>query len=1212
MAEKKAAEPKPEEQNASPVPERTKQSISEREEAVLGMWKEREIFQKSLAATDGAEPYVFYDGPPFATGLPHYGHLLPGTLKDVMPRYQTMRGRYVRRQWGWDCHGLPIENLIEKELGFKQKRDIEAYGIEKFNQKAADSVLMYDKEWKELMPRMGRFVDMEISYKTMDASYTESIWWAFKTLYEKKSGNDRLIYEGYKSMHICPRCETTLAISEVGMNYKDTKDISVYVKFALVDEPETSLLAWTTTPWTLPGNVALAVGADMEYLKVQVLPVSLAKGESEAPQKAGTIEYLYIAKSILESKGKPNGDLIEFAGHAVRVVDSVHGKELIGKRYTPVFDAYASDEKLENRANGWQVYAADFVTTESGTGIVHIAPAFGEDDMILGKEKKLPFVQHVAMDGTIDARVVALAGLQAKPAADPTATDVAVIKQLAAAGVLFAKEKIEHSYPFCWRCDTPLLNYAASSWFVNVTALKPKLLEANREVAWIPTAMRDGRFGKWLEGARDWAISRSRYWGAPIPVWRCNTCGNVEAIGTLAELKQKTRSTNSYFIMRHGEAANNVTGTVSYLPDDPYPLTELGRAQADKAAATLKDKKIDLIIASPVLRTRETAERVRAILGLPESAVVIDPRLSEVNTGDFNGRPIEEYRSYFGTTFEKFAHATPGGETLHEMKSRLSNALYEIDAAYQGKRIVFVTHEYAVWLMEAAARGATDEEAAWMKVEGGDDYIANAEVRELDFAPIPIDRKHELNFHRPYIDTIRWHCTCELGTMQRVPDVFDCWFESGSMPFAQFHYLGDRETPEGRAFFENFPADFIAEGLDQTRGWFYTLMVLSVGLFDRAPYKSVIVNGMILAEDGQKMSKKLKNYPDLMGIVRKYGADALRYYLIASPAVRADDLRFSEAGVEEVFKKLTLRIDNTRSFYEMYAGTHEIGHSAPESSHVLDRWIRSRFFEALDEVTRGLDQHEVDRAVRPIMGFIDDVSTWYIRRSRDRFKETESGSDDGRHAAETTGWLLLSIAKLIAPVMPFLADDLYGRLQVKHKKESVHLELWPESGVIEEDLLAMMRDVRDTVTKALEARAKAGIKIRQPLARLSVGKTSFLGEAELTALLSDEINVHAIEGSETLPEGAVLLDTALTPKLREEGDVRETIRFIQELRKKTGLAPGESIVTIYKGDTSAVEFLGAHASEISRATSTIEFRLGDGDAKLDLGGGGVFISIARA
>jgi isoleucyl-tRNA synthetase len=1171
-----------------------KETIPEREEKILHFWKEQNIFEKSLAQTEGNDPYVFYDGPPFATGLPHYGHLLAGTIKDVVPRYQTMRGRYVRREWGWDCHGLPIENLIEKELGFNSKKDIETYGIGKFNQKARESVLTYDKEWRQIVPRMGRWVDMDREYKTMDASYTDSIWWAFKTLYDKK-----LIYEGFKSMHVCPRCETTLAASEVAQGYKDVKDISVYVKFELVDEPGTYFVAWTTTPWTLPGNVALAVGADIPY---SIFHIPSSK-ERYIVAKDRLLALVTIAKDY-EIEGE------------------ILGKDLVGKSYKPVFDDYAKDEALENRENGWKVYAADFVTTESGTGIVHIAPAFGEDDMELGKKMKLPFVQHVGMDGVIKDKVKGFAGLHVKPKSDDDkvrlGTDIAILKYLQENGYFFAKENIQHAYPHCWRCDTPLLNYAASSWFVNVTALKPRLIEENKEINWIPEHMKEGRFGKWLEGARDWAISRSRYWGAPIPAWKCNKCDNVEIFGGIEELKAKLASGNAYYVLRHGESEANAHNIVSYKPEDNYPLTERGRTQVSTAATKLKNKGIDLIIASPVMRTKETAAIIAETLGISATEIVYDARIAEVNTGDFNGCPIEDYRTYFIDTLEKFTKCPPNGETLEEMKSRVAEFLYETDAKYRGKTILFVTHEYTTWMMESAAKGATNEEASWIKLEGGDDFIDNGEVREFHFVPLPHNDKYELDFHRPFIDEhTTYKCSCGLGTMSRVLDVFDCWFESGSMPFAQFHYMGDERTPEGKLFAKNFPADFIAEGIDQTRGWFYTMLILATGLFDRAPYKSVIVNGLILAEDGQKMSKKLKNYPDPMEVVSKYGADALRFYLVSSPAVRGEELRFAIAGVDEIFKKMTMRIDNVRSFYEMYAGENIVPREVPKSTNVLDRWILARWYEMHAEVTHHLDTHELDKATRPIMPFVDDLSTWYLRRSRDRFKSDDL--TDRAAAVATTGWTLLQLAKLIAPFMPFLADDMYRRLRVENKKESVHLENWPPMGIAPSTILEDMEEVRRIVTLALELRAKAGIKVRQPLSALNIPESSLKNKDEFLAIIADEVNVKNVERTtvktaEHISSGDILLDMTITPELKEEGQLRDLIRHVQELRKTSSLVPDDKITLFASGDESLCALLKKNEAELAKTTNIVQFAFEEheGGVEIKIDGATLYIAIAKA
>ncbi len=1166
-----------------------KESVPEREERILREWKERGIFEETLKATEGKETYVFYDGPPFATGLPHHGHLLQGTIKDVIPRYQTMRGRFVRREWGWDCHGLPIENLIEKELGFKHKEDIERYGVEAFNKKAKESVLMYDKEWKAIVPRMGRWVDMDHAYKTMDASYTESIWWAFKTLYDKK-----LIYEGYKSMHICPRCETTLAASEVAQGYKDVKDISVYVMFKLASGQrigatsvgeETALLAWTTTPWTLPGNVAVAVGGEIEYALVE--RTNPTSGENER----------FVLAHELVGKHFKEGEY--------RLLERSRGSELEGLSYKPIFGYYADDEKLEHRENGWKVVIADFVTTESGTGVVHEAPAFGEVDMELAKKLELPFVQHVGMDGRIVPEVKEFAGLYVKPKSDDDkerlSTDILVLRYLQDNGYFFAKENIVHSYPHCWRCDWPLLNYAASSWFVDVTRLKPRLIEENEEISWVPENIKGGRFGKWLEGARDWAISRTRYWGAPLPVWKCNKCGKVEALGSVADLSERTRGTNRYTLMRHGEAENNARGIVSYRKEDAYHLTERGKEQVKASASKMKDG-FDLIIASPLLRTRETAELVAEELRMDKSEIVYDDRIAEVNTGDFNGCSIDTYRSYFVSTLEKFEKPSPNGETLADMKRRIGSFLYDIDSAYRGKRILIVAHEYSIWLMDAVAKGATSPEAAMMRVLEGEDYVMNAEVRSLDFAPIPHNDDYELDFHRPYVDCISYHCSCELGTMERIPHVFDCWFESGSMPFAQFHYMGDERTPEGKLFTKNFPADFIAEAVDQTRGWFYTMLILSVALFDRSAFKSVITTGLILAEDGQKMSKKLKNYPDPLELAAKFGADALRFYMINSPVVRGEELRFSMSGVDEVFKKVNLRVDNVRSFYSTYAEGAVISRETPRSANVLDRYILARWFETHAEVTHHLDTHELDRATKPIMPFLDDLSTWYLRRSRDRFK-SEDG-EDRDSAIATTGWVLFQFSRLIAPLMPFLAEDLYSRLAVEGKKASVHLEEWPEIGVAASSILAEMESARDVVTRALEARAKAGIKVRQPLASLTAPALP----PELARIVADEVNVKELIVGDTLS-----LDLEVTPELKEEGIVRDVVRNVQEMRKKAGFVPKEGAVLSVSGDPTMVSLLLRNERELMRATNVVRIEEVPGavGTEMELDGGSVVVSIRK-
>ncbi len=1125
--------------------------ISMREEETLARWQSAHIFEKSLDQTKGGEEFIFYDGPPFATGLPHYGHFLPNLMKDVIPRYQTMRGRYVRRVWGWDCHGLPIENLIEKELGLGHKKDIEEYGLEKFNEACRESVYRYDTEWKKMIPRIGRWVDMEHSYSTMNANYTESVWWAFKTLYEKG-----LVYQGFKSMHICPRCETTLSNNEIALGYKDITDISVTIKFELVDEPGTFILAWTTTPWTLPGNVALAVNHEEEYVKVSV-------GDEK-----------YILANTRAG--------IVFAGKVYTVLEQINGADLVGKPYKPIFDYYSQDNTIKNHKNGWKIYAGDFVTTDSGTGVVHIAPAFGEDDMALGVRENLPFVQHVAMDGTMKSEVRDFAGASVKPKGEKNdshqVTDILIIKHLAHAGALFSKEKIIHAYPHCWRCDTPLLNYAAESWFVKVPDLKDKLLAENAKTSWVPKNMRDGRFGKWLEGARDWAISRSRFWGAPIPVWQCEKCNKSFVFGSRTELSEHTKkSGNRYIAMRHGEAESNARGIVSSKIDGStsYGLTEKGRLSSEKAGLELSGDKIDIIITSPFARTKQTAEIVAKAIGLDARKIIVDERVKEIDAGIFDGKPVALYREHFASIEEKFTKRPESGENLLDVKRRVMSLISELENEHKGKTILIVTHEYPIWMLASGSRGATVNESVAMRGDK-EDFLATSGVLDIKYAPFPHNADFEFDLHLPYIDRVEVSCKCG-GHMSRVPYVFDCWFESGSMPYAQFHY-----PFENKEFFEkNFPANFIAEGVDQTRGWFYSLMVLSVGLFGKAPFKNVIVNGMVLAEDGQKMSKSRKNYPDPWDILNQYGADAVRYYLLSSPIVHAEDLAFLPRGVDEVVKKFIMRLSNVLSFYELYRVEEDttIHTRAP---NVLDQWILARLKEVTCEETAALDAYEIDRAVKPLSLFVDDLSTWYLRRSRDRFKSEDA--NDRATALATTRIVLLEFSKLIAPVMPFLADHIY--LRAGGKKESVHLEKWNEMSSVmcadhEVAVLEGMAEARRTVSLALEARAKAGIKVRQPLARLTLKNVALKGKDEYIALIIDEVNVKEISFDATISLD-VILDTNITPDLKREGQFRDLVRTVQGLRKEMKLMRTDDIVLKIKTTTIGKELVETFALELKR------------------------------
>ncbi len=1140
-----------------------KSKVAETEEKILDFWQKNDIFKKTLEKSSPKGDFVFYDGPPFATGLPHYGHILPATMKDVIPRFKTMQGYRVRRRWGWDCHGLPVENLIEKELGLKDKQDILRFGIGNFNDEAKKSVLRYADDWRRAVPKWGRWVDMVDDYRTMDLSYTESIWWMFKTLHDKN-----LISEGYKSMHLCPHCETTLSNFEVNQGYKDITDISVYVAFELENEPNTFLLAWTTTPWTLPGNVALAVNPAVAYSTVE---------------KDGK---RYILAEDLVAKR------FTLEGETAVVGNKIKGSELIGKSYKPVFPYYAEDTTLEGREKGWKVYGADFVTTEDGTGIVHIAPAFGDDDMTLGKKEGLPFVQHVTTGGIFKPEVRDFAGVYVKPKDDHQSGDVAIIKYLAHKGVLFAKEKIIHSYPHCWRCDTPLLNYASSSWFITVTAIKDKLVEENKKVQWVPKEMGEGRFGKWLEGARDWAISRSRFWGAPLPVWRDTDGKEVFIPASVKELKERIGFRNTYVVMRHGEAESNAQNILSGKKDNPHHITEKGKKEVEQAILELQGRAIDMVFVSPFVRTQETAHMVQKALGLNDSQIVTEDRIAEIDTGDFNNKPIEEYRAYFESTTEKFSKRAPNGESLRDVRTRVGEFLYEIDKRYEGKTILIITHEYPIWQLYSVAEG-WDERGSIKAKDGRDDFVKTGSVSEITFAPLPVNEQFVTDLHRPYIDEVVL-TTKDGAPMKRVPEVFDCWVESGSMPFASHGYIGSplpHFDPQNNV---GFPADFIAEGQDQTRGWFYSLIVLGVALFGESPYKNVVVNGIVLGEDGQKMSKRLKNYPDPMHVVEKYGMDALRLYLLGSPLVKAEDVCFSEKSVDEIMKKNIGRLDNVVSFFEMFKEGEEV---RGESEHVLDRWMVSKRNQLIISVSASLNAYQFDRAVRAVAEFIEDLSTWYVRRSRDRFKGEDLS--DVACARKTLRETLSILARVSAPLIPFTAEHVYRAVREESDPESVHLSEWPVAGVVDETLLSYMNTARELVSFGFDARTKAKIKVRQPLALLTIKEKL---PAEFLDQIADEVNVKEVIVGDT-KEDSVLLDTTLTPVLVTEGYQRDVIRHVQEKRKEAGLQTSDKIVLMIEGDSNTHAFISAIEHELGRVAQVARFEYkGPGeDSSLVLG-----------
>jgi isoleucyl-tRNA synthetase len=1222
-----------------------KSDFPKMEEEILAYWDANDIFRKSVNKDAPKGDFVFFDGPPFATGTPHYGHIVASAIKDAVPRYFTMRGYRVERKWGWDCHGLPIENIAEKELGIRHKKEIEELGVAKFNDICRSKVLEYAEDWKKVMHRFGRWADMENAYKTMDRDYMESVWWVFKELWDKG-----LVYEDYRSMHICPRCETTLSQQEVSEGYKDVKDLSVIAKFELLDTPtshpaepgsspqageqgtKTYVLAWTTTPWTLPGNVALAVGKDIEYLYLKCKKRNF-DGKRFLVSEGDTIvigykknspilfnifgEHQRVVKNdpvnktqkVEEIEGFIDEDKNEYS-----VIKAIKGSDLVGKSYKPLFDYYSKDETLENHANGWKIYAADFVTTEDGTGVVHIAPAFGEDDMALGKNEKLPFVQHVKMDGTMKEEVTDFAGMPVKPIENPQATDVEIIRNLAKRGLLFSKAKFEHSYPHCWRCDTPLLNYATSSWFIRVTELKDRAIALAKDIHWSPEHVKAGRFGKWLEGARDWSISRQRYWASVMPIWKCD-CGEMRVFGSVDELREQShQKITKILFVRHGESEKNMRD-ISSDSLDLWPLTEKGRRNVAIVAEKLEEK-VDAIFTSPILRAKETVEIINRKLNVE---IVEDNLLREVAYGEWNnksaserGPEYEEYRKTVKKDPEKRFEYALGltGESRRDVLNRTIEFVREISSGpYAGKTVLVVAHgiNFATLKMYADRLSSADY---FRKNEEDVDHNL---INTFYFA----EGGASFDLHKDKVDGIT--CACEKcgGVMRRIPDVLDTWFDSGSMPYAQAHY-----PFEGKESFDSrFPADFIAEGIDQTRAWFYYLHVMATGLRDSVAYKNVIVNGIVLAEDGLKMSKKLKNYPDPMEVLEKHASDALRLYLLSSPIVSAENLNFSERELSESTRNLFRMLWNSYSFFTTYAsidGWDPKEHREP-SADILDRWILSELQVLIRDIDAAMEAYDLQKAARLFMPFVDDLSNWYIRRNRKRFWKNENDSDKD-DAYATLYEVLVTLAKLMAPFTPFVAEEIYRNLT---GEESVHLSDWPKvkEELIDEELSEGMKQTRDVINTGLEIRATEGIKIRQVLSYI---ETNFEKLKTFESLVKEELNVKEVRYVDRVDNSLVTrdlnvmsvsimpdeivakiditkmigFDTEITPQLKLEGEAREIIRAIQEGRKKAGFEVSDRITLGIVGkekvfDGDAAEGLSGFGDEIARETLATEVVRGD-------------------
>jgi isoleucyl-tRNA synthetase len=1106
-------------------------NFPQEEKKVLKFWKDKKIFEKSLKLRKDGPVFSFYDGPPFATGQPHYGHILVTAIKDAVLRFWTMQGYYVPRRVGWDCHGLPVENLIEKEVGLKSKKDIEEYGIEKFNTACGNSVFRCVTDFQETLKRVGRWADYSNSYSTMNNNYIESVWWVLKELDKNK-----LVYKDFRVSPYCPRCGTPLSNFELNQPgaYQDVEDISIYVKFKLKDE-DASLLIWTTTPWTLPSNMAVAVGEKIKYVKVKF------NGEN-----------LILAKerlSILEGE--------------YSIEEEMTGKDLVGKSYLPLYGKTKGDIMHK-------VSSAEFVSTEDGSGLVHIAPAFGVDDMELGKKIGIES-KDILIKVDAEGKITLGDNIPGEDKFVKTA-DKEIRADLKERGILFKEEPILHSYPHCWRCDTPLLYYPIDSWYISVTQFKDQLVKNNKkEIKWVPENIKEGRFGKWLEGARDWSFSRNRFWGAPIPIWECSgkDCNHKEVIGGVKDIIKQKFTDNTYFITRHGE-----TNYQAEEREDLYPwpdskkvyLSEKGKKDILKNAKELKKKKIDIIYSSDLYRTKQTAEIISKETG---AKIVYDKGLRDIFYGDYHNGPRSEYRKDFSKTEGFMSKKAPNGESIDDCRKRVLKTLEKIDKKHKGQNIVIVSHGDPSWIIYSTMKGISDEK---MIKQGKDGVIRNrmfnvGEMREIKYSKMPLNKEGRFDFHKPYIDNVVFSCPKCEGKMKRVPEVFDCWFESGSMPYAQWHY-----PFENKKLVESmFPADFIAEAIDQTRGWFYTLHVISTALTlkdgnlgkNKPAFKNVITNGLVLAENGKKLSKRLKNYPDPSVVFDTYGADALRYFLLASTPI-GEDYLFSEKRISDLSRRINSTLWNSFVFFDTYSGFRKLMKSI-KPTNILDRWIVSKLNTMNKNIVDSMKKYELTKATREFDGFIDDLSNWYIRRSRKRLQgEAEI------EAEKTLYFVLLELSKMMAPFMPFISEELYQKLA--GPKESVHLDDYPKTktALIDTKLEENMFFIRQIATAALAERQKAGIKVRQPLQTLKIKEK--ITDKELLGLIKDEINVKEVVYDKEIKED-VWLDTNITASLKAEGTIRELIRNIQSMRKKTNLKPTDKVMVQFHGGSKIISMI---------------------------------------
>lgn len=1124
-------------------------NLPEIEEKVLNFWKTNNIFDKSLKARKGRKRFIFYEGPPYANGRPGIHHVLARVFKDIITRYKSMAGFYVPRRAGWDTHGLPIELEAEKQLGIKSKKEIEKFGIALFNQKAKESVWQYKDEWEKMTERIGYWLDLKNAYITYENNYIESLWWIFSEISRRG-----FLKKSFKVVPYCSRCQTPLASHELGMPgvYKKVPDPSVYVKLKIKSRKNEYLLVWTTTPWTLPANVAVAVNPKLTYTKYKI---------------GGDYLWSYNPPPLNE-------------GQNAEVVEKISGKKLLGLSYEPLYNPRAK-RKLQNV---YKVLAADFVSTEEGTGLVHIAPAFGDDDFNLMQSVEKNFLWDavpitVSDDGRV-AKGYPGAGKFIKDA------DKDIIADLVKRKLLFSGGKIEHEYPFCWRCGTALLYFARRSWFIEMSRLRDKLAEANQKINWIPDHIKDGRFGEWIREAKDWAISRERYWGTPLPIWECAKCRHQLVAGKLADLDEHDYFRNNFWILRHTEAQHILSGLIASGPERGKRvslLTKKGVHDAERVAQKLRNKKIHVIYSSPYKRARQVAKIIAKTTG---AKIIIDERLRELDAGIFNWRKVGEHKKFFKSPLEEFSKTPPEGENLTDVKKRMFAFLRDVNQKHRRKNILIVGHGDPLWVLEAATKNLTNEETLAYS------YIEIGELRRLSLHNWPYNGNAEIDLHRPFVDGVYLECPKCRSKMERTSGVADVWFDSGAMPFASIHYpFENRDLIEkGLAF----PADYISEAVDQTRGWFYTLLAVSVVLGHKEPYRNVVCLGLILDKNGQKMSKSKGNVVNPWEVIQKYGVDSIRwhFYTVNPPG---EPKRFDEAEVKKTFNRFLGILYNSFVFYETYAAKTASGKRQTAGKNILDKWVLARLNETIAGVTENLERYDIGNAAKILENFaVEDLSRWYIRRSRRRFQKPDLQSDY-KQASAILGYVLVEISKLIAPFAPFFAESLYKSLTAD-RSSSVHLENWPvaDKKSVDANLLRTMERVRQIAAMALAKRAESGIKVRQPLAALKIRnpKPETLNR-DFLEILKDEINVKEIILDKNLKE-EIELDTAITSELREEGLVRELARTVQELRQKAEYKQKDKIALFVEAG-SLTPVLEKHAGVIKKEVNakTVEFKKSD-------------------